>query len=197
MHCLMIYAHPGEKSLSGALGQAFLEGLRAKGHSAEVIDLYREQFDPALAADELYTREGFQISTPVKAYQEQLQKADIIALAFPTWWQGTPAILKGFLDRVLTPGVAFEYQGRKPKGLFTDKVAVILNCYDASAFEVRSVNGDRAFKVLQKDVFGTCGIRKIFRVSVFSAGTSSERYRRKMLESARKLGMEISTVAMR
>lgn len=196
MHCLLIYAHPEEKSLSGALGQAFLEGLRAKGHSATVIDLYREQFDPVLASDEIYTREGFQISTPVKAYQEQLRKADIIALAFPTWWQGPPAILKGFLDRVLTPGVAYE-SGRTPKGLFTDKVAVILNCYDAPGFVVRSVNGDRAFKVLQKDVLGFCGIRKVFRLSVFSAGTASERYRRKMLERARKLGMEISSVAVR
>lgn len=196
MHCLMIYAHPEAKSLSGALGEAFLEGLRTKGHSAEVIDLYREEFDPALAADELYTREGFKISTPVKAYQEQLRKADIIALVFPTWWQGTPAILKGFLDRVLIPGVAYE-SGRNPKGLFTDKVAVILNCYDASAFSVRNLNGDRAFKVLQKDVLGFCGIRKVFRLSVFSAGSASDRYRRKMLERAKKLGIEISTGAVR
>lgn len=196
MHCLMIYAHPEEKSLSGALGEAFLEGFRAKGHTATVIDLYRERFDPVLAIDELCTKEGYQISTPVKAYQEELRKADIIALVFPTWWQGTPAILKGFLDRVLTPGVAYE-SGRTPKGLFTDKVAVILNCYDTPRFVVRHVNGDRAFKVLQQDVLGFCGIRKIFRLSVFSAGTASEHYRRKMLECARKLGLEISTVAVR
>lgn len=113
MHVLLIHCHPCADSFAAALRDASSTALQAAGHTVEVRDLYQEGFAPALTAtqrtlfyDESANRDG------IGDHAEALRTAEALLLVYPTWWFGPPAMLKGWLDRVWVPGVAFHLDGR-------------------------------------------------------------------------------------
>jgi putative NADPH-quinone reductase len=109
MRFLVIYAHPVEESFQSALHRCVVDTLIAAGHEVDDCDLYAENFQPVLSARE---RRAYHSPTPdivsVAKDIERLRGADGLVFVFPTWWFGMPAILKGYIDRVWVPGVAFE-----------------------------------------------------------------------------------------
>jgi putative NADPH-quinone reductase len=111
MRVLLLYAHPLPESFNAAIHAAALEGLRAAGHEVDDCDLYAEGFQPVLTPEE---RRGYhEIPAnrgPVEGYVRRLERAEALVLTFPTWCFGPPAILKGFYDRVLLPGVSFRLE---------------------------------------------------------------------------------------
>jgi NAD(P)H dehydrogenase (quinone) len=109
MRVLLLFCHPVETSYHAALHRATKAALEGAGHAVDDLDLYREGFDPVLSREE---RIGYH-ETPgnrvaVQPYVDRLLAAEALVLCFPVWNFGPPAMLKGFLDRVLLPGVAFE-----------------------------------------------------------------------------------------
>lgn len=109
MRVLYVYAHPVPESFHGALRAEALAGLETAGHTVDLIDLYADGFDPVLSADQrrryhdvARNREG------MEDYIDRLNRADAMIVQFPTWTFGPPAILKGFFDRIMIPGVAFD-----------------------------------------------------------------------------------------
>ncbi|MEC7490665.1 MAG: NAD(P)H-dependent oxidoreductase [Pseudomonadota bacterium] len=109
MRALVIFAHPELKSLNGQIYNDVLNLLQENGHQTEAIDLYRDNFNPVLAPEEraAYFDETA-ANAEVQRYAESLAKADVLIFCFPTWCLGPPAILKGFFDRVMKPGVSFK-----------------------------------------------------------------------------------------
>ncbi len=108
MRVLVVFAHPLENSFHGALHRDIVGALTKAGHEVDDCDLYAERFEPVLSAGEreryfdlACNREG------VGSYVERLFKAEALVLCFPVWCFGPPAILKGFMDRVMIPGVSF------------------------------------------------------------------------------------------
>jgi NAD(P)H dehydrogenase (quinone) len=110
MTALVVLAHPLRGSLCGRLADAAVEALTAAGHEVEFLDLYAEDFDPRLTAAErdTYYAENHDASA-VAAHAARLASAEALVFVFPTWWFGPPAILKGWIDRVFAPGVAFDH----------------------------------------------------------------------------------------
>jgi putative NADPH-quinone reductase len=109
MHVLVVYCHPVETSFASALHQEVLKNLRAAGHTVDDCDLYAEDFNPVMSREErLHYHDVPQNRAPLAGYVERLNRADAIVLCFPTWCFGLPAMLKGFFDRLLMPGVAFD-----------------------------------------------------------------------------------------
>jgi putative NADPH-quinone reductase len=108
MRVLVLYAHPLDDSFHAALHRTAVAALIAAGHDVDDCDLYADGFDPVLSAEE--RRHYHDLSRnqgPVASYVARLQAAEALVLCFPTWCFGPPAILKGFFDRVLLPGVSF------------------------------------------------------------------------------------------
>ncbi len=109
MRVLVLYSHPVETSYQAALHRQVVESLSAAGHEVDDCDLYAEGFDPVLSREE---RLGYHdVPSNRKHLQDhvdRLQRADALVLCFPTWCFGLPAMLKGWCDRVLMPGVAFD-----------------------------------------------------------------------------------------
>lgn len=105
----MVYAHPVEDSFQSALHRRVVETLTERGHEVDDCDLYAENFQPVLGAGE---RRAYHSPIPdtaaVAAEIERLRRAEGLVFVYPTWWFGMPAILKGYIDRVWVPGVAFE-----------------------------------------------------------------------------------------
>lgn len=109
MRVLVIYCHPVETSFHAALHEEVVRNLRAAGHEVDDCDLYAEKFDPVLSREErLGYHEVPSNQVPLKEHVERLHRAEALVLCFPTWCFGPPAMLKGWFDRLLMPGVAFD-----------------------------------------------------------------------------------------
>jgi NAD(P)H dehydrogenase (quinone) len=109
MRVLYLYCHPVQESFHGALRALALAGLARAGHDVDLCDLYAEGFNPVLDAGERRTYHDLaQNRRGLEGYIDRLQRADALLVQFPTWCFGAPAMLKGYLDRLLLPGVAFE-----------------------------------------------------------------------------------------
>ncbi|MDM0042445.1 NAD(P)H-dependent oxidoreductase [Variovorax sp. J22G21] len=109
MRVLVVYCHPVETSFHAALHQEVLKNLRAGGHEVDDCDLYAEGFNPVMSREERLGYHDVPANrTPVQGYIDRLQWAEGIVFCFPTWCFGLPAMLKGYFDRLLMPGVAFD-----------------------------------------------------------------------------------------
>ncbi|RMA43652.1 NAD(P)H-dependent oxidoreductase [Rhodophyticola porphyridii] len=108
MRALVIYSHPRKGSFTSAVRDVVLDKLRAAGADIRVTDLYADGFDPVLSGRELenYEDEGLN-RDPVQGDIDDVIWCDTLIFVYPTWWYGLPAMLKGWLDRVMVPGVAF------------------------------------------------------------------------------------------
>ncbi|MGR3515428.1 MAG: NAD(P)H-dependent oxidoreductase [Paracoccaceae bacterium] len=108
MRALVVYCHPKEGSFTSAIRDLVVAKLENAGAEIRVIDLYKKGFSPALTAHELDVYEdATQNTKPVAEDVEALKWCDTLIFVYPTWWYGLPAMLKGWLDRVMLPEVAF------------------------------------------------------------------------------------------
>ncbi|NNE86947.1 MAG: NAD(P)H-dependent oxidoreductase [Silicimonas sp.] len=108
MRALVVYCHPRAGSFTQAICDLVVEKLEGNGAEVRLTDLYERHFDPILSAAE---HEGYEICpdncAPVEQDVDDLRWCDTLIFVYPTWWYGLPAILKGWLDRVFLPDVAF------------------------------------------------------------------------------------------
>lgn len=110
MRLLVIFSHPGPDSFGAALRDRALQTLCAGGHKVRLRDLYAEAFDPVLSRVEwerYLTDPGANIAA-VQDHIDDLRWCEGLVVIYPTWYYGTPAMLKGWLDRVWLPGVTFD-----------------------------------------------------------------------------------------
>ena len=114
MRVLVIFCHPSPNSFNAALHAQVLAGLRERGHEVDDCDLYGEGFDPVLRAEHLAQYHEVPANRqPVQGYVDRVLRAQALVLVFPVWNFGLPAMLKGFFDRVLLPGVSFDMSDPK------------------------------------------------------------------------------------
>lgn len=108
MQALVVYCHPNPQSYTAGIRDAVVAKLMAAGAGVEVIDLYGEGFQPVLTQEDLacYEEVG-ENCREIASHAAAIGRADTLIFVYPTWWYGLPAMLKGWLDRVFVPGVAF------------------------------------------------------------------------------------------
>lgn len=109
MRFLVVHAHPSRASFNHLLYETACRALAAGGHEVAALDLYGEGFAAAMSEQE---RRAYQAEHPildeqVARHADLVRWADGLVFVYPTWWMGLPAVLKGWLDRVLVPTVAF------------------------------------------------------------------------------------------
>jgi NAD(P)H dehydrogenase (quinone) len=107
LRILIVYAHPLETSFIAALHVRVVETLRAGGHSVDDCDLYAERFDPVMSREQFAHYVDTRVNTrEVEPYVARLRAAEALVLVFPVWFDGLPAMLQGYFQRVFLPGVA-------------------------------------------------------------------------------------------
>lgn len=117
MRVLVVYAHPDEASLCGAICRTAVTALDRAGHQVDLIDLYAEGFEARMSRDERLAYEtDCPISDPmVERHAVLLGTAEALVFIYPTWYWGLPAVMKGWMERVLVPGVGFILDPRTNK----------------------------------------------------------------------------------
>ena len=108
MRILLVYCHPVPESFCAAVRETAIRALKIGGHEVDLLDLYDEGFQPVMSAEERrHYNEMTMEHHPFPDHAERLKAAEGILFVYPTWWYGLPAMLKGWLDRVWTPDMAF------------------------------------------------------------------------------------------
>jgi putative NADPH-quinone reductase len=113
MNIVIIFNHPFEGSFCNAILESAINGLKKAKHSVDVIHLDKEGFNPVMSAKDLKGfKESKAVDPKVIAYKSRLENAGHLVFIFPIWWELMPAMTKGFIDKVIFPGVAYNYTKR-------------------------------------------------------------------------------------
>lgn len=177
----IILAHPDSGSFNHALAARARDTLVALGHDVRFHDLYAQAFDPVLPAGEIARNAS--LPPLVEQHCRELAEADGIIIVHPNWWGQPPAILTGWIDRVVRPGVAYEFvEGDTgegvPRGLLKVRQAVVFNTSNTPMERERSIFGDPLHLLWKNCIFDLCGVerfhRRMFGVVVTSTPVQRE-----------------------
>jgi putative NADPH-quinone reductase len=163
MRALVVIAHPCDDSFCHAAAERAVAGLTAAGHHIDTIDLYADGFRTAMSLDErlAYNTDDPILDEQVAEHAALLQRAQILVFVYPTWWSTVPAILKGWLERVMVPGVGFvfdERSGRVRPGLKQVRRLIGISTYGSPRLAVGLVN-DNGRRTITRALRMSCGLR--------------------------------------
>lgn len=163
MRALVLIAHPSRDSFCHAAADRAVSGLERAGHHVDVVDLYDVGYRAAMTLEERLAYETDDpIRDPVVAeHARLLGQAQILVFVYPTWWSGLPAVLRGWLERTMVPGVAFHLDERTNKvkpGLGHVRRIVGISTWGSPRPYARLVN-DNGRRVLTRALRMSCGLR--------------------------------------
>ena len=186
MLALVVVAHPSPTSFCHALAERAAAGLRAAGHDVEMLDLYALHVAPAMTAEERLAYHGDDpLRDPtIAGHADLVRRAEILAFVYPTWWSGLPAILKGWLERVMVPGVGFVFdaRGRVRPGLPQVRRLIGISTYGSPRTYVRLVN-DNGRRTITRALRMSCGWRaKPMWLGLYGIDSSTVDERREFLD---------------
>lgn len=177
MNVLLVFAHPERASFVGAMLDTAVSTLTEAGHTVGVSDLYADGFDAAasdrdftaranadylnIGAEQAHAARHGGFAPDLQREMDRLAAADLVIFMFPMWWFSVPAILKGWMDRVLAYGVAYDFERTWNNGVYQGKRAMLAFTTGAPAdvFEPDGRSGDleRVLWPLHGGVLALCG----------------------------------------
>lgn len=186
----VIAAHDSDGTFGSALAQAYVDAARQAGHEVELLALDRLAFDPILHHGYKVVQE---LEPDLKKAQELITWANHLVFVFPVWWGGIPALLKGFLDRIMLPGFAFKYQKGKafPAKLLTGRSAHLLVTMDTPPWYYRLVYRAPAIRQMKTTTLEFCGIAPVKTLTCGPILDSTPDKRTAWLAQARALAERI------
>ncbi|ATQ76679.1 NADPH:quinone reductase [Massilia violaceinigra] len=157
---LVIAAHSSQQTFGSALAAAYAAAATAAGHEARLLELDRLAFDPILHHGYKVVQE---LEPDLKTAQELITWADHLVFAYPVWWGSIPALLKGFLDRIMLPGFAFKYRKGKafPDKLLAGRSAHLLVTMDTPPWYFRLAYRAPAIHQMKKTTLEFCGVTPV------------------------------------
>jgi len=185
----VILAHPSAGSFNHAIADAAGAALLTKGHRVLFHDLYAEGFDPVLPAFEVPKNAA--LGHVVERHCAELVSADGIIIVHPNWWGQPPAVMKGWIDRVIRPGVAYEFvEGDSgegvPRGLLKAGAAIVFNTSNTAADREAAIFGDPLDTIWKNCIFGLCGVTNFHRRTFGVVATSTPQRRAEWLKEVRE-----------
>ncbi|WP_432400400.1 NAD(P)H-dependent oxidoreductase [Wukongibacter sp. M2B1] len=144
MKTTIIFAHPWHGSFNKAIMDTIVMELNTKKKGYQIIDLNKETFDPVLNESELalYSRGEYE-DVLVEKYQDMLKYSDEVIFIFPMWWYSVPAVLKGFIDKVMLKNFAYKEEKYRLKGLLTNvKRTTVVTTSQAPTWYLKYVAGN-------------------------------------------------------
>ncbi|WP_414470261.1 NAD(P)H-dependent oxidoreductase [Methanobacterium sp. ACI-7] len=185
MKVLVIVAHPTPGSFNHAIAETAVAKLKENRHEVIYHDLHAENFDPIILSEEI--PKNAKIDPIIGKHCRELSSADGIIIVHPNWWGQPPAVLKGWIDRVIRPGVAYEFlEGDNgegvPNGLLKAKSAIVFNTANTSKEREMNVFGDPLETIWKNCIFDLCGVKNFYRKMYRIIVTSTTKQRKIWLE---------------
>jgi len=184
---LVILGHPDTESFCSALAEMYVKGVKEAGGEVSYIRLADLSFDPVL-------HKGYREIQPLEddliKMQKSILEGEHIVFVYPTWWGAPPALLKGFIDRILLPGFGFRFQ---KNSIFWDRLlkgrsARIITTMDEPSLYYRLGFGAPGDKMMKRVILTFCGVRPVHITHVDRVRFKNEEQRKNILENMKKLG---------
>jgi len=194
MRVLIVLAHPSPASFNHAIAREVANSLTSVGHQVILKDLYAEAFDPLLPAGE--AARAATLPPYVATAVAELAGADGIVIVHPNWWGMPPAILTGWVDRVIRVDSAYKFQPGDhgegvPIGLLKARAALVINTADTDPVRERDVFGDPLERIWRNCIFGLCGVQDFHRKTFSVTVTSTDAERSAWLSQAGELARTV------
>lgn len=192
MKTLIVYYHPYKGSYCNAILNAVISGLKKSGQPNKVIDLEADGFDPVMKAKDLMAfgqaGRGEDIATTdvdpvILRYKKKLEWSERVVMIFPIWWMTMPAMMKGFVDKVIFPGVAYDMDGGRLKSrLKSLRQVTVISTMNTPADTYRDIFGNSLEGSLVKGTFNQIGIHDVEWISLNMVKQSGQEVRQMWLE---------------
>lgn len=190
MSVSVILGHPCTASFNHAIAETVVQTLQENERVVRYHDLYDEGFDPLLPREEI--PKGAPLDPAIKRHCEEISEADGIVIVHPNWWGQPPAILKGWIDRVIRVGVAYEFEEEDsgegvPIGLLKAETALVFNTANTPEERELRVFGDPLERLWRDCVFDLCGVKRFYRKMYRVIVTSTLEQREAWLRDVREI----------
>ena len=184
----LIYGHYDDKSFNAAIRDTFIKTAEEKGHQVDVVDLYKENFNPVFAGEEP--------DKTVLDHRTRIENCDTIVLIAPIWNFRMPAIVEGWIDKVLAPPWAFRFKQLVgnygfPIGNLGNKKAIIFYTYGSPRLAITTFFLNLPIRRLKRGVFHMCGIYNINYRRYFAVPFVSDKKREDFLNDVKKTALRV------
>ncbi|GMT49348.1 MAG: NAD(P)H dehydrogenase [bacterium] len=195
MKILIVYTHPNPDSFNHAILKCVESTLSEIGHDVRTKDLYQTGFNAILDGKDLSQIMSGKVPDDIKKEQADILWAEGLAFIYPTWWLGRPAQLKGWIDRVMTKGFAFDHNSEGMIGLLKHRRAMVITTtggpevlYDGTPYK------DFIRMSMCEGTLGSCGIQDVSYKAFFGVPEVSDEVRKAMLEEAKELTLQTFSI---
>ena len=187
----IVYGHYNDQSFNAAIKDTFIKTAEKKGHKIDFLDLYKENFNPVFS--------GEKPDKEVLDHRKRIEESSVIVLIAPIWNFRMPAIVEGWIDKVLAPPWAFRFKKifgnyGYPIGNLTGKKAIVFCTYGSPQFAIRTFFLNMPTKRLRRGVFNICGITDVVYKRFFAVPFVSQKRREKFLEVVKKTALNLSLI---
>ncbi len=188
---LIINGHPNPDSFSAGLSEAYKKGAEKSRNEIKEIDLGKLRFNLNLSF-------GYQKRTDLEPdlleAWEKITWAEHMVWIYPQWWGFMPALLKGFIDRLFLPGIAFKYRENSVQWdkFLTGKTAHLIHTMDYPVWYYKWFLRERGIKIMKKQILDFVGIKTVKTTLIAPIKNNTEAFRQKWLERVERLGQQSS-----
>jgi putative NADPH-quinone reductase len=193
MRVLVVFNHPYEGSYCNAILESVKNALERSHQEIDLIYLDKEEFDPVmrekdLKAFVLAAKKEHQsyalLDEKVREYKRRIEQADHLVFIFPIWWELMPALTKGFIDKVIFPGIAYDYneQGNRMLCRLKNlKGVTMISTMNTPAIAYSLLFGNAIKKALLLGTFWKIGVKNRKWINLNFVKFVSDQKRRKWL----------------
>lgn len=184
MKTVIVFNHPYDGSYCNAILQSVTAGLQKNNHEVDLIHLDKENFNPVMTCEDLKAFVNrYPVDPKVIEYKERLGNADHLVFIFPIWWELMPAMTKGFIDKVIFPGVAYDYKtnGFMIKKLKKLKSVTLITTMNTHSFFYKLIFGNAIKRAFFTGTFWKMGYKNRKWISLNMVKFVSEDKRRNWL----------------
>lgn len=197
MKTLIVFNHPYEKSYCNAILQTVRKALKNSGQEHDLIDLDRDKFNPVLNSNDLRAfvmashspEEAIkQLDAQVIEYKNRIEKAEHLVFIFPIWWMLMPALTKGFIDKVIFPGIAYEYnkEGQIQSILHNLQKVTVISTMNTPSDVYKARYGNAVERGIIAGVFESMGINNCKWINLDMVKQSDDDKRKAWLSNIEK-----------
>jgi putative NADPH-quinone reductase len=187
---LIVLGHPNKDSLSSRIAAKYKEGAENGGAEVKEIIVKDLNFNPILFLG--YKRKE-KLEDDILASQEAIGWADHLVFIYPNWWGTYPALFKGFIDKVLWPGFAFQYRKDSSiiERLLIGKSARIIVTMDTPLWYYNLIQGRPGHRAIKGATLKFCGINPVKFLTLTPVRNANETTINKWLSRVFQLGLKV------